>query len=86
MDDFELRGMIAGDATVEQSATAEIRGMVTGKLVIAEGAVARVRGMVCGELINRGTVEVFGMVIGKLHEQGGRTIIHPGAVIDKVRH
>jgi hypothetical protein len=58
-----------------------VHGQITGDLVIDDGGTAEVRGQVCGDVINRGHVEISGMVIGALKDEAGTARVAAGADI-----
>ena len=86
-DDFQLNGMVAGDATVRPSGHFELLGMVTGDLQIEEGGSAVIRGMVAGDVLNAGTLIVYGMIVGRLTATSqASTEVVRGAQIHGVVH
>ena len=79
-DSLELHGMIAGDARVSCGGALGLYGTVAGDLVVEDGATAMIHGTVAGDLVNRGTVEIAGVVAGELRGTG-TSVVRPGAVV-----
>ena len=74
--------MIAGDATVPEGRTLVLHGMVTGDVVVEAGGTAIVNGTVVGSVLNRGRVEVAGVVGGSVtDEDKGVSTVRPTSLI-----
>jgi len=86
-DDYVMHGMVEGNAIVARGGFLHLFGTVTGDLVVQEGASAEVRGTVSQNLFNAGTLEVHGIVVGRLTSTPeASTTIAPGAVITARTH
>jgi cytoskeletal protein CcmA (bactofilin family) len=86
-DDYQMHGIVEGNATVARDGFLHLFGMVTGDLVVEEGASAEVRGTVSKSVFNAGNLEVFGVVSGRLTSTpDASTTIAPGAVINGTTH
>jgi hypothetical protein len=84
-DDFVLHGMVTGDAIVERGGFLQLHGMVTGSLRVADGGSAVVRGIVSQNILNAGSLEVYGIVMGHLDSTpDATTLIVPGSQINGV--
>jgi cytoskeletal protein CcmA (bactofilin family) len=80
-DDLILRGMVTGDVSVPRGRRLELFGMICGDVKLEPGASAAVRGMVLGSVINGGDLDVWGTIEGTVEDAGGRSTLHPGAVV-----
>jgi cytoskeletal protein CcmA (bactofilin family) len=75
-EDTSFHGMIDGDVTVAAGVTLLVHGMIAGNLDIGSGANVELRGMVAGSSVNRGSLKVYGVVRGFMHdEEGGETTL-----------
>lgn len=82
LSDVHLTGLVDGDAYVSGGREAIISGTVAGSLRVGPGCTARVNGTVLGDLIAEGSVEVAGVIRGRiLVQEGGRVNVISGAVI-----
>jgi cytoskeletal protein CcmA (bactofilin family) len=84
-DDYVLHGMVSGDAVVARGGYLELLGMVTGDLRVEDGGSAKVRGIVSKNVLNAGTLEVYGIIVGRLSStpEASSTIV-PGSQINGV--
>jgi hypothetical protein len=57
--------------------------MICGDIHLEPGASAAVRGMVLGSVMNGGDLDVWAMIKGKVEDAGGRSTLHPGAVVHR---
>ena len=64
--DYVLHGMVTGDVVVERAGRLHLFGIVTGDLRVQEGGSAEVHGIVSKNVLNAGSLEVYGMIIGSL--------------------
>lgn len=80
-EDLTFHGQITGDARVAAGARLVLHGQVAGTLTIEEGGSAVIHGMVGRDVVNRGDVDVRGMVIGRLIDESGRAVVAPRAVV-----
>lgn len=81
--DLHLNGMIRGPATVAEGIFLQLDGTVAGDLTVQPGAVVRINGTVGGDVLNRGEVEVYGVVSGRVIDDGGRSFVDENAVVDR---
>ena len=83
--DYVLHGMVTGDVVVEPGGRFHLFGMVNGDLRVQEGGSAEVRGMVSKNVLNAGSLEVYGMIIGSLSSTPeSSTVIAPRSQINGV--
>jgi len=69
----QMTGLVKGDLFVRDNSTCEVIGMVTGNLVAERTGKAILRGMVGKDVKSvGGDVEIHGMVIGNVANEGGR--------------
>jgi hypothetical protein len=82
--DTNLHGMLVGLITVSENANLFLHGMISGDLILKDNSKVAVHGMVTGDvLVKRGTLEVFGMVTGKIIRESGEVFIDPKAVVEE---
>src|SRR3972149_6985569 len=80
--DTQMAGLVKGDLFVRDNSTCEIIGMVTGNLVSERTGKAILRGMVGKDVKSvGGDVEIHGMVIGNVVNEGGRVFIGPSCLV-----
>jgi cytoskeletal protein CcmA (bactofilin family) len=72
-EDTSLHGKVEGDLRVAPGVVCLVHGMVAGDLEIGAGSVVELRGMVAGSAMNRGRLQVFGVVRGFIQDQGDGT-------------
>jgi len=81
-EDTTLEGMIVGNVTVTGAAEFVLRGMVRGTVTVLENSVVYLHGTVNGDVINNGgSLEVYGMIKGRLFRERGETFIDDNAMI-----
>ena len=83
VEDLKLKGMVTGTLFVPRGLRLELLGMVCGDLKLDPGASAEVRGMVLGSVTNGGDLDIWGMINGSVDDVGGRSTLHPGAVVNR---
>ena len=77
-----LLGMITGDVVVASGAELQLHGMCCANLRIEANASVALHGTVSGDVTNAGgDVCVFGIIAGRLIDEGGSTVVHPGAIV-----
>lgn len=82
-DEYVLHGMVTGDATVTRGGHLQLFGMVTGDLRIEDGGSAEVRGIVSKNVLNAGSLDVFGIIVGFLSTTSeASTTIAPGSQVN----
>ena len=73
-EDTSFHGMVDGDVTVAPGVTLLVHGKIAGNLDIGSGATVELRGFVSGSSVNRGRLDVYGVVRGHMRdEEGGQT-------------
>ncbi len=78
----QMTGLVKGDLFVRDNSTCEIIGMVTGNLVAERTGKAVLRGMVSKDAkAVGGDVEIHGMVLGNVVNEGGRVFIGPSCLV-----
>jgi cytoskeletal protein CcmA (bactofilin family) len=84
-EDLVVKGMVTGNVSVPSGRRLELRGMVCGDLKLDRGASVVVRGMVLGSVTNGGELDIWGTISGTVEDVGGRSTLHPGAVVHQHR-
>lgn len=82
-NETNLTGMITGNVTVDNASNFIIQGMVNGNLTVQCNSTLLVHGTINGNIINSGLCKVFGVVNGKLIENGGSFYIDSKAHINE---
>jgi hypothetical protein len=78
----QMTGLVKGDLFVRDNSTCEVIGMVTGNLVAERTGKAILRGLVAKDVKSvGGDVEIHGMVIGSVENEGGRIFIGPSCLV-----
>ena len=81
-EDTILKGIITGNVTVTRDAEFALRGIVNGNITIFESSAVYLRGVVNGDVINNGgSLEVYGIINGRLFRERGETFIDDDAII-----
>jgi hypothetical protein len=65
-DETHVGGMVTGTIRVVRGGALVLDGMCCRDLIIEPGGRAVVRGMVSHDVVNRGEIDVFGMILGEL--------------------
>lgn len=80
--DFQLYGMITGNALVKNGGLLQLHGTVAKDLIVEEGGKAVINGTVRGNVINHGgVVDIYGVVNGNVN---GHATIDANAVVQGV--
>lgn len=83
-DEIMLHGIIAGNVSVKNGGILYLHGMVTKNLLVQDGGKVFLHGMVSGDITNQGgLLEVYGTILGKLHDISGLTYIDSNANFNK---
>jgi len=78
----QMTGLVKGDLFVRDNSTCEVIGMVTGNLVAERTGKAILKGLVAKDVKSvGGDVEIHGMVIGSVENEGGRIFIGPSSLV-----
>ena len=81
-DNAEIHGMVTGTITVLSGVTLFLYGLCGKNLIVEKNAKTIVHGMVSGNIENRGgNLEVYGLVVGRVLEISGITLIDKNALI-----
>jgi len=80
-DELQLNGMASVGARVKDGGHLQLNGMVVGDLVIDPGGTAVVNGTVSGDVLNRGEVQINGVVAGRVEGDSNHTKIDPNAIV-----
>lgn len=84
-DDYVLHGMVTGDAMVSRGGHLQLFGIVTGDLRIEDGGSAEVRGIVSKDVLNAGSLEVYGIIVGRLSSTSeASTTLVPGSQVNGI--
>jgi len=84
-EDLKINGVVAGNIVVASGASLHLCGMCAGNVVIEKGASASITGFVRGDVINRGTIEIYGMVQGNVRSKEGKVLFSADSVIGGAR-
>jgi len=78
----QMTGLVRGDLFVRDSSVCEIIGMVSGNLLAERTGKAILRGLVtkAAKAVG-GDLEVYGMVVGDVLNEGGRIFVDKGAMV-----
>jgi len=83
IEDTKLHGMIIGVTTVSKNAKLLLHGMITGNLILRDNSNVVIHGMIIGDVIvENGTLNVLGMVNGKIIRENGEVFIDPNAKVE----
>ncbi|EKT3958483.1 hypothetical protein NTJ28_002499 [Flavobacterium psychrophilum] len=82
-NETNLTGMVTGNVTVDNASNFIVHGMVNGNVIVQVGATLLVHGTINGNIINSGLCKVFGVVNGKLIDNGGSFDIDSKAHINE---
>ncbi len=78
----QMIGLVRGDLFVRDSSVCEVTGMVTGNLLAERTGKAVLRGLVHKEAkAVGGDLEVYGMVVGNVVNEGGRVYVDKQALV-----
>ena len=82
----QMTGLVKGDLFVRDNSTCEVVGMVTGNLISEKTGKAILRGLVAKDVKSvGGEVEIHGMVIGNVVNEGGRIFIGSSSLVRGLR-
>ncbi len=78
----QMTGLVRGDLFVRDSSVCEVTGMVSGNLLAERTGKAVLRGLVTKACkATGGDLEVYGLVLGDVVNEGGRVYVDKGAVV-----
>ena len=78
----QMTGLVRGDLFVRDSSVCEITGRVSGNLLAERTGRAVLRGLVTKACKSTGgDLEVYGLVLGDVVNEGGRVFVDRGAVV-----
>lgn len=78
----QMTGLVRGDLFVRDNSVCEVIGMVSGNLLAERTGKAILRGLVTKSCkAAGGDLEVYGLVIGDVANEGGRVYVDKGAVV-----
>jgi len=78
----QMTGLVRGDLFVRDSSVCEVVGMVSGNLLAERTGRAILSGLVTKSAkATGGDLEVYGMVVGDVVNEGGRVYIDKGSVV-----
>lgn len=80
-DDLELWGTVMGDVVVPSPYKMEVKGNIQGSMTIEKGATVYVDGSVLGDVRNAGRIEVYGILKGRIIDEGGEVHIGDQAFV-----
>lgn len=78
-DDLELWGSVIGDVVVPSPYKMEVKGRVEGNVTVEKGATVFVDGSIVGDVHNAGRIEVYGILKGRIIDEGGEVHIDDSA-------
>ena len=77
-----MTGLVRGDLFVRDNSVCEVSGMVSGNLVVERTGKAVLRTLVTKACkATGGDLEVYGLVLGDVVNEGGRIYVDKGAVV-----
>ncbi len=78
----QMTGLVRGDLFVRDNSVCEVIGMVSGNLLAERTGKAVLRGLVTKSAkAAGGDLEIYGLVIGDVANDGGRLYVDKGAVV-----
>ncbi len=78
----QMTGLVRGDLFVRDNSVCEVSGMVAGNLVVERTGKAVLRTLVTKTCkATGGDLEVYGLVLGDVVNEGGRIYVDKGAVV-----
>ncbi len=78
----QMTGLVRGDLFVRDASVCEVIGMVTGNLLAERTGRAVLKGLVAKHAkATGGDLEIFGMVVGDVVNEGGRVYIDKGSLV-----
>lgn len=78
----QMTGLVRGDLFVRDNSVCEIVGMVSGNLLVERTGKAVLRGLVTkAAKTTGGDLEIYGMVLGDVANEGGRIFVDKGALV-----
>ncbi len=78
----QMTGLVRGDLFVRDQSVCEITGMVSGNLLAERTGKAVLKGMVTkAAKATGGDLEIYGMVLGDVINEGGRIYVDKGALV-----
>ena len=78
----QMTGLVRGDLFVRDNSVCEVSGMVSGNLVVERTGKAVLRTLVTKACkATGGDLEVYGLVLGDVVNDGGRIYVDKGAVV-----
>ncbi len=77
-----MTGLVRGDLFVRDNSVCDVTGMVSGNLLAERTGKAILRGLVTkAAKAAGGDLEVYGMVLGDVVNEGGRVFVDKGALV-----
>lgn len=78
----QMTGLVRGDLFVRDSSACEVVGMVSGNVLAERTGRAVLKGLVTKSAkATGGDLEVYGMVLGDIVNEGGRVYVDKGALV-----
>jgi hypothetical protein len=77
----EIEGQIIGKIRVASGGRLLQRGQVVGGLIVEEGGQAEVHGQICRDVINNGSLNLIGQVVGTIHGNAPTNTLRSDQVI-----
>jgi hypothetical protein len=78
----QMTGLVRGDLFVRDNSVCEVTGMVSGNLLAERTGKAVLKGLVTKACkATGGDLEVYGLVLGDVVNEGGRIYVDKGAVV-----
>lgn len=79
-----IYGTVTGTITVNAGGSLDLFGVCGADLIVETGGTAIIDGAIRGNLINRGTVDLRGVVDGDVRTEGGYLHQAPAAVVSGI--
>jgi len=78
----QMTGLVRGDLFVRDNSVCEVTGMVSGNLLAERTGKAVLKGLVTKACkATGGDLEIYGLVLGDVMNEGGRVYVDKGAVV-----
>jgi cytoskeletal protein CcmA (bactofilin family) len=78
----QMTGLVRGDLFVRDNSVCEVTGMVSGNLLAERTGKAVLKGLVTKACkATGGDLEIYGLVVGDVVNQGGRVYVDKGGVV-----
>lgn len=77
----EQHGQVTGTAYVRAGGVLLVHGQLAGGLIVEEGGRAIVHGQCCRNIVNHGSMQVYGQVVGRIIGNPPENVLEPNQVL-----